>query len=148
MNNRVRFFGALLALSALSASDAESLWASTTCAGMEGMAPGQPMVSMDGMASMGEDMAEMGSGAMQDMGGMDHPMSPSTERGGAPTDRDSRSMPDCPLIAIAGTCAAVSFPTSEPRMSFGSVSRSTFRPAPDARPELLLSTSLLRPPRA
>ena len=139
MNRRFRFVGAFLALSALSASYAEGLWAFTACGDMEGIAAEQAMASMDGM----EGMADMA------MGGMDHSMSPSA----APSDRTSgdegsRSMPDCPLVAIAGTCTAASLPTSEPRVSLGSISRSNFRPAPDARPELLLSSSLLRPPRA
>ena len=117
MNRRFRILGALLALSALSASYAEGVWASSTCAAMGPM-------DMEGMGSMAMDEAT------------------------APVDPSSGPAPDCPLLAVTGGCTAVSFPAAEPTVGFASPVPAAPTAALSVSPELLLATSLLRPPKA
>ena len=143
MNRRFRILGALLALSALSASYAEGVWASSTCAAMGPM-------DMEGMGSMAMDEADppvMRGHAMGSMAGPDSTQ-PDKRSDTAPVDPSSGPAPDCPLLAVAGGCTAVSFPAAEPTVGFASPVPAAPTAALSVSPELLLATSLLRPPKA
>jgi len=125
MKSRFRVLAALLALFAFSASFAEGLWASTC----------PPMGSMASMDAM--HMESEGSDAPEE----------SLEPGSSePTT--SIPAPSCPLTPIVGGCAAVFSPPSEAVVAFVATTQAKPVVVLDLAPDLLLVSSLLRPPRA
>jgi hypothetical protein len=126
MKSRFRLLAALLALLAFSATMAEGLWAST-CA------------SMDGMGAREIDAGVLHSGHSAPSGHL---------QAQPPTDHRPTPDPGCPLMPVIGACAALFSPATTVAVSFAVTIRGSDLAAPDPVPDLLLVSSLLRPPRA
>ena len=138
MRRPVRVLGALATLSALSASFAEGVWAST-CAGME---LDMPADNMAGMEMAGIDMGSMM---------MDEP-SDDLQDPAAPSDTDlpgSKGSPDdgCPLTAAAGSCFQISLPAPRLAVDLAPAIVLNGRTVCAASGDLLFVSPLLRPPR-
>lgn len=130
MKPRFRVLAALLALFAFSASFAEGLWAST-CAPMDSMA------SMDGSRASTGHMESEASDAHGQF------LEPGSSQRESPD-----SAPSCPLTPIIGGCVAVFPPAPDAALAFVATIHTDPMVVLELAPDLLLVSSLLRPPRA
>jgi hypothetical protein len=132
MNPRFRFFGALLALLALTAYFAEGLWAS--------MCP--PEMPMPAAGEVVEREAAPPDCPME----VTRPSSNPTESSEPPGSH----VPACPLgpLGVSGTCVAASLPATVTQLAPFLSGDAQLSFPPDTARELLLAAAFFHPPKA
>lgn len=132
MKLRLRYFGAVLALVALTAYFAEGLWASMC-------PPEMPMAGVEEV--VGEE--EPQPACPMEMGLASSDTS-------EPVEQPGPQAPTCPLgpLGVSGSCVAASLPATTTQMAPSLPEDAQLSLPPDSARDLLLATPFFHPPKA